>query len=77
LRKAVEEKIVKYWSPELVAGRIAKEYPQLPSISHESIYKWIYASMPYLINYLARSPKEGKHYKRGHNRKQSKMKILR
>jgi IS30 family transposase len=38
LDKLVEDK----WSPEIIAGRIKME-KHLPSISHESIYKYIYS----------------------------------
>ena len=45
LREYVEEKIWEDWSPEQITGRL-KEYPpeelKGQSISHESIYLWVY-----------------------------------
>jgi len=41
IRSYVEEKLKVGWSPELIAGRIRLELPG-SSISHESIYQYIY-----------------------------------
>jgi IS30 family transposase len=54
LRLEVESMLAKGWSPELIAGRLRKR-KDLPSISHEAIYQWIYADAPHLIGYLVRS----------------------
>lgn len=54
LRLEVESMLAKGWSPELIAGRLRKR-TDLPSISHEAIYQWIYAGAPHLIGYLVRS----------------------
>jgi IS30 family transposase len=44
LVKYVEEKLRLYWSPEAIAGRLRREYPndERMRISHETIYRWIY-----------------------------------
>jgi IS30 family transposase len=43
------------WSPELIAGRLKQTRPELPPISHEAIYQWIYKHRPDLVAYLARA----------------------
>jgi IS30 family transposase len=43
------------WSPELIAGRLKQTRPELPAISHEAIYQWIYRHRPDLVVYLARA----------------------
>lgn len=55
LRYEVEQMLVKGWSPELIAGRITQHRKDLPSISPEAIYQWIYAERPDLIGQLVRS----------------------
>jgi IS30 family transposase len=42
------------WSPELIVGRLKHTRPDLPLISHEAIYQWIYRHRPDLVSYLAR-----------------------
>jgi len=44
LRRAVLERLGRGWSPEQVAGRLAREHGR-KVISHESIYRFIYAQM--------------------------------
>ena len=44
LRRAVLERLARGWSPEQVAGRLAREAGR-KIISHESIYRFIYAQM--------------------------------
>src|SRR4029453_6202711 len=44
LRRAVLERLAKGWSPEQVAGRLARP-PRRTVISHESIYRFIYAQI--------------------------------
>ena len=44
LRKAVLERLAAGWSPEQIAGRFAREAGRTV-ISHESIYRFIYAQM--------------------------------
>jgi len=55
LRYEVEQMLTKGWSPELIAGRLGRTRPTLPSITHEAIYQWIYAERPDLIDYLTRA----------------------
>jgi IS30 family transposase len=43
------------WSPEIVAGRLKRLRPDLPYISHEAIYQYIYSDAPHLIDCLVRS----------------------
>ena len=51
LREYVMEKIaLEHWTPQLVAGRLALEYPDTPKmrVSHETIYRKIYTTGHYL-----------------------------
>lgn len=66
LRQYVEKRIRLGWSPELIAGRLAIEHPEL-SISHEAIYQWIYQEATHLILSLVRAHRKRKH--RGYSRK--------
>lgn len=66
LRQYVEKRIRLGWSPELIAGRLALEHPEL-SISHEAIYQWIYQEATHLILSLVRAHRKRKH--RGYTRK--------
>jgi transposase, IS30 family len=50
LRDAVLERLAKGWSPEQVAGRLAREAGRRV-ISHESIYRFIYAQIARTKNY--------------------------
>jgi IS30 family transposase len=43
------------WSPELIAGRLRRSCPELPTLSPETIYQWIYAHRPDLVVYLTRA----------------------
>lgn len=54
LRIEVEAMLNNGWSPELIAGYVQYR-PDLPSISHEAIYQWIYADAPHLIGSLVRA----------------------
>jgi transposase, IS30 family len=72
LRQYVEKRICLGWSPELIAGRLAIEYPEL-SISHEAIYQWIYQEATHLILSLVRAHRKRKH--RGYSRKHKKSHI--
>lgn len=49
----VEQMLKRGWSPELIAGRIKTHRRDLPSISHEAIYQWVYECHRDLIGYLA------------------------
>jgi transposase, IS30 family len=53
IRKYVIEKIQLGWSPDLIAGRLKVDYPDL-CISHEAIYQYIYNEKPELGVYLPR-----------------------
>jgi transposase, IS30 family len=43
------------WSPELISGRLKRQRADLPTISPEGIYQWIYTHRTDLIQYLARA----------------------
>lgn len=72
LRIEVEKLISQGWSPEIISGRIKKR-SDLPDISHEAIYQWIYDEAPDLIHYLPRKHKQRK--KKGKYRKSRKILI--
>ena len=76
IRQYVEEKLVLGWSPELIAGRLSMDQPDL-SISHEAIYQYIYHPMTSgreeLIACLRRAHRKRK--QKGIGRKQRKTKI--
>ncbi len=55
LRQAVEERLSQRWSPQLIAGYLKRHRPDLPTITHEAIYQWIYAQRRDLIRWLARA----------------------
>lgn len=61
-RKYVAEKLKLGWTPELISGRIKRE-GLLNTISHESIYQWVYSERKDLIKHLPRSHR--KRRKRG------------
>lgn len=62
LREDVETLLRQGWSPEIIAGRLARQMGR-PVISHEAIYQWIYAEARYLIGCLVRShPKRWPRY---------------
>ena len=72
LRRYVEKRLRLGWSPELIAGRLAIEHPEL-SISHEAIYQWVYQDATHLILSLVRAHRKRKH--RGYSRKHKKSHI--
>ena len=55
LRLEVELMIEQGHTPEQISGRLPLVHPELPHISHEAIYQWIYAERLDLIGYLPRS----------------------
>ena len=61
-RQYVAEKLKLGWTPELISGRIKRE-GLLNTISHESIYQWVYSERKDLIKHLPRSHR--KRRKRG------------
>lgn len=54
LEKYIIKKIKKYWSPEQIAGRLRKKWPDDKSrhIGKDSIYKFIYTEKKCLVKYL-------------------------
>lgn len=55
LHQEVTQLLEKRWSPELIAGRLKRTRADLPSLSPETIYPWIYQRRPDLVAYLARA----------------------
>lgn len=72
IRQYVEKRLSLGWSPELIAGRLGIDHPNL-SISHEAIYQWVYQDAPHLILSLVRAHRKRKH--RGYSRKHKKSHI--
>jgi IS30 family transposase len=72
IRHYVEKYLRLGWSPELIAGRLPIEHPEL-SISHEAIYQWIYHEATHLILSLVQAHRKRKH--RGYSRKHKKSHI--
>lgn len=56
IRDYVSEKLMTYWTPEQIAGRISIDHPHL-KISHEAIYQFIYERAWDLFQYLPRKHK--------------------
>jgi transposase, IS30 family len=54
LRRLVLDRLGQGWSPEQVAGRLAREQAK-PSVSHETIYRFIYAQIARTKNYSWRT----------------------
>ena len=55
LHQEVIQLLENRWSPELIAGRLKRTRSDLPSLSPETIYQWIYHRRPDLVVYLARA----------------------
>lgn len=72
LRCYVETHLRLGWSPELIAGRLSKACPGF-SLSHETIYRYIYDEAPLLRRYLPR--KHRQRWKKGHSRKHQRCHI--
>lgn len=53
IHEYVTSKLMARWSPELIAGRLTLDHPEL-KISHETIYQWIYHHGRNYIRYLAK-----------------------
>ena len=68
IRNFVEDRLSIGWSPELIAGRLSIRYPN-KTISHETIYTWIYKEAPQYIAKLARSHRQRRKRKRGNKRR--------
>lgn len=74
IREYVEEGLEKFWTPELISGRIGKKIPGA-SISPEAIYQWIAADRNDLSCYLLivsrrRNMRRGGKKRRNYNKKQ-------
>ena len=72
IRAYLEEKLVAGWSPELIAGRLGHDLPGL-SISHETIYQYLYREARRLIPHLTRGGWERR--RRGYSRKHGRAHI--
>ena len=71
VRSQVERWLRRKWSPEIIAGRLAKRRGR-KIVSPEAIYQWVYREAPHLIRFLPR-----KHPHRGFRRvDRSKVMIL-
>jgi len=66
IRQFVEKGLRLGWSPEQISGRLSFVHPG-ESISHETIYQYIYKERPAWICLLTRTHR--KRYKRGHTKK--------
>jgi len=73
IRRYVTRLLTNGWSPELISGRMARRGSR-KRISHESIYKWIYAEARHLIPLLARSHR--KRHPRKWTRSSRKTRIM-
>jgi IS30 family transposase len=74
LRHEVEQALMEGRTPELIAGQFRRFRKELPPISTEAIYQWIYAEAPHLIGYLPRAHKQ--RYPKQKGRKTRKTRIL-
>jgi hypothetical protein len=66
IRRYVEDRLQRGWSPELIAGRLKLRSPR-QAISHEAISQWVYAEARHLIPRLARAHRRRK--PRGYSRR--------
>jgi len=41
LNQFVRDKLIRYWSPEQIAGRLGRDFPPRRRLSHTTIYRWI------------------------------------
>jgi IS30 family transposase len=55
LQFEVEKYLMMGWSPELISGQFRIHRQELPRVSTEAIYQWIYAEAIHLIGTLVRS----------------------
>ncbi len=55
LHQEVVRLLERGWSPELISGRLKRQRAELPTISPEGIYQWIYNHRIDLVRYLARA----------------------
>lgn len=68
LKDHIEAKMRIGWSPEIIAGRLKRERTSatdpetnLPGVSHETIYQWVYADARHLIPSLVRGHRRRRH----------------
>ena len=72
IRRYVETRLRRGWSPELIAGRLTlRRRPH--SISHEAIYQWVSAQQRHLLPCLVRAHRKRKN--RGYSRRHKKVHI--
>lgn len=57
LRKYVEEKLEKGWSPETISGRIENRKPDLPNASKDTIYRYLRSVYGNKVSYRIRKKK--------------------
>ncbi|AEF81837.1 IS30 family transposase [Leadbettera azotonutricia] len=69
IKAYIVDKLRQGWSPELIAGRLAKDNRSLKT-NYETIYQWIYEDRPDLFCYLVR------HHKKRRDRGSAKGKRL-
>lgn len=60
LRKRIKKRLKKRDSPEQIAGRLKQQKSSF-SVSHETIYQWIYTKEPHLKKQLRRVGRKGKY----------------
>jgi len=72
IREYVENKLKEYYSPEIIAGRIRIDHPELKT-NYESIYLWIYEERKDLVPFLFTGKK--KRQKRKNINKKRHIKI--
>lgn len=64
LNKVLRDRVIRElklcWSPEIIAGRLKRENGYTV-ISHEAIYRWVYAHAKKLIPYLVHSHRHRRH----------------
>ena len=68
IRVYVEQQLKDGLSPELAAGRLSHEHPEL-STNYESIYQWIYKERRELIPFLLEASKNKRRKRAGSNKK--------
>jgi len=71
LRRYIRRRLAKRDSPEQIAGRIALE-GKYRTVSHESIYKWIFNAAPELKQKLRRIGAKGKYRRKRGTKKREK-----
>ncbi len=72
IRRYVGQRLAAGWSPELIAGRLARLWPG-ERVSHEAIYGWIYTEARHHIPDLVRAHR--RRLRRGYSRRHTKAHI--